>query len=225
MIAYAQQAKKALGQGFVSALAYLAYELGWDPSWLFTHVYLESGFNPAAQNPYAAGLFQWTKSTIAGLVKNGTWPAGWTREKILKAGWEKQLWLARAYLRPYASRVQEVGDIRLMGFFPAALGSPDSAVLFAEDGDTDFPGAFRSKKLTVAQQSAATYAANAASDRDKSGALTAGEVRAQGRRAMARGLGEKYGAQAPAGEGGGAGVILLLLALAIGGVGVAYALR
>jgi hypothetical protein len=215
MIAWAKMAENARpkrggpqnGPLFVRALADLATKLGWDPDWLFTHVRMESGFQTDAQNPTAAGLFQWTVPTINAQVRAGRWPAGVTREFIIGAPWPIQLALAEAYLRPIAHQVTSVGDLRLTQWgFPA--NAPRGAILFAADG--------RSAYLTP-ERSRAAYANNVHSDVNGDGLFTSDEVRDGAERFMAMGKNEKWSGN-PTTPAPGLGLLWGFIGLGLAGV-------
>ncbi len=102
----------------------VADRLGLKAEWLHSVVDKESSGRAGAVNPStgAAGIIQFLPSTAKRL--------GTTVEAIGRMTAEEQLPLVERYLKPYANRIKSLEDVHLAVFWPAAIGKPDSTVLF-----------------------------------------------------------------------------------------------
>lgn len=105
----------------------VAGNLGFDPTWLMAVMAFETGrtFSPNSQNPIsgATGLIQFMPRTAIGL--------GTTTAKLSRMTAVEQLDLVEAYYKPYKSRVSNLGDAYMAVLWPAAIGKPDSHVMWA----------------------------------------------------------------------------------------------
>lgn len=94
-------------------------KLGIDPAWLANVINFESGFNPAAKNPYssASGLIQFMEETANGL--------GTTTPAIRAMSARQQMPLVERYFWPYRGRMKSQEDVYMVVFYPKAVGKPD----------------------------------------------------------------------------------------------------
>ncbi len=126
-----------------------------DPDWLMACMAFESGesFSPNVVNGAgsgAVGLIQFMPATAKAL---------WTTTEALgKMTAEEQLDYVYKYFLPYAGRFRTLSDVYMAILWPAAIGRPDSAVLWSQDS-----------KPT-------TYRQNAGLDVDRDLTITKGEA-------------------------------------------------
>lgn len=137
---------------FRDRVRWIAQQLGFDPSWLMAAMYFESGgtFSSSITNPAsgAGGLIQFLERTANNL--------GTTLAIMLGMNPADQLNYVYKYLAPYAGRLKTPADLYMAILYPAAIGQPDSFVLF--------------RRGTLA------YTQNAALDLNKDGVITKGEA-------------------------------------------------
>lgn len=98
--------------------------LGIRPDWLMTVMYAESRLNHAAVNQIsgATGLIQFLPSTAAGL--------GTSTAALRAMTPVKQLDYVHSYLARYRGKMTNVYETYFAVFYPAAMGKPDSYILF-----------------------------------------------------------------------------------------------
>ena len=110
----------------------------------------ESGINPYAVNGSsgATGLIQFMPSTATGL--------GTSTAALLKMTPVEQLDWVYKYLQRFTGRLNKLSDVVVAVLWPAAVGQPDSYVLFS--------------------QGSSAYAGNSGLDTNKDGKVTIGEV-------------------------------------------------
>jgi len=93
----------------------------------------ESGesFSPSIRNPKstATGLIQFMEATAVGL--------GTTTAKLAKMTVIEQLNYVERYFKPYAKRLQNLGDLYMGIIWPVGIGKPDSYVMW-KSGDKQF---------------------------------------------------------------------------------------
>jgi hypothetical protein len=184
---------------FLSVVERIAHANGWDAPALMAVMDFETGgtFSPSVRNPgsSATGLIQFMEATAREL--------GTTTAALARMSQVEQL----AYVERYLQKRQRergplrgLGDLYMAVFWPAAVGRPDSAVLFS--------------------QGSAAYAANRALDANADGKVTRGEAVARvARRLKADTRGAVPHPVLMASAGGGVGTPLLLLACLIGAAG------
>lgn len=130
--------------------------LGINPNWLMAVMGFETGytFSPAARNPgsSATGLIQFLEAS-ARLV-------GTTTTQLARMTAVTQLDYVEKYFQPYASRINNLGDCYLAVLWPAAIGRPDSFIMWERD-----TGPYQRE-----------YAANSGLDIDRDGKITRGEA-------------------------------------------------
>lgn len=146
------------GQEFLNKLVKICTNLGLEPNFMLSTMYVESRFNPKAQNPKskASGLIQFMPSTAIGL--------GTTIDSILKLRAIDQLdWVEKYYssFKSLLPKIKEPAESYFVVFYPAAIGKPDNYVLGSEKSD-DYA------KLVASQ--------NGIYDLNKNGYITKGEV-------------------------------------------------
>lgn len=106
---------------------WIADELGLDPDDLMACMAWESGetFSPSVRNAAgsgATGLIQFMPSTAMSL--------GTSTSKLAKMTAEDQLNFVYKYFRPFAGRLNNLGDIYMAILWPKGVGKPDSYVLW-----------------------------------------------------------------------------------------------
>lgn len=145
-----------VAQDFRVKVREIGGRLGIDPNWLMAVMGFETGytFSPSVRNPgsTATGLIQFIESTARGL--------GTTTTALARMTAVRQLDFVEAYYQPYASRIRNLGDAYLAVLWPAAVGRPDSFVMWQRD----FP------------PYQAQYQANSGLDVNRDGSITRGEA-------------------------------------------------
>lgn len=101
---------------FAASIVAAADRLGLDPAWLANVINFESGFNPAAKNPYssATGLIQFMEPTAARL--------GTTTAVLRTLSAIDQMPFVERYFGFYKGRLKSQGDVYAAVFYPAAIG-------------------------------------------------------------------------------------------------------
>jgi hypothetical protein len=134
----------------------IAGRLSTDSNWLMAVMGFETGytFSPAARNPgsTATGLIQFIESTARGL--------GTSTAQLARMTAVRQLDYVEDYYRPYNGRIRNLGDAYLAVLWPAAVGRPDSYVMWERD-----TGPYQRE-----------YAANSGLDVNHDGVITRGEA-------------------------------------------------
>lgn len=109
-----------------NAAASVARAIGFPVDWLMACIAFETGetFNPAIVNKLsgATGLIQFMDRTAISL--------GTTTAALRAMTITEQLAWVRAYFEPYKGRLHTLEDVYMAILYPAAIGKPDSFVLF-----------------------------------------------------------------------------------------------
>ena len=110
-------------EAFLNKVVSISNQLGINPNWLMFVMYWESGLNPAIRNKYsgATGLIQFMPATATAL--------GTSVSALVNMSNVEQLDYVYKYYRPYAGHMNNLYDVYLVTFFPAALGKADNWVL------------------------------------------------------------------------------------------------
>lgn len=142
-----------------------------DPNWLMACIAFESGetFSASITNGAgsgATGLIQFMPATARGL--------GTTTEILASMSAYDQLDYVEQYFRPYAGRLNNLGDIYMAILWPAGIGKPDSWILW--DSETR----------------PTTYRQNAGLDLDSDGRIIRAEAVAKIREKLNKGLKSPY---------------------------------
>ena len=108
---------------FAGKVIEISKKLRIDPNWLMHVMYIESGLNHTAVNPYtgASGLIQFMPATAAEL--------GTTLDKLRSMSNVEQLDYVYKYLRRYRRKYKSYVDLYFAVFFPRAIGKPKNWVL------------------------------------------------------------------------------------------------
>jgi len=111
----------------------ICFDLGFDPSFLMAAMAFESGetFSPNVVNSSgsgAVGLIQFMPDTAKQL--------GATTAQLSAMTAEQQLDFVKAYFLPHSGKLQNIEDVYMAILFPAAIGKPDTFVLFDKDNKT-----------------------------------------------------------------------------------------
>jgi len=108
---------------FIAKLNEISFKLRAKADDLMTVFYAESRVNPQARNPKtrATGLIQFMPSTAIGLNT--------TVDKLYLMSNVEQLDYVYKYLKPFTGKLNNIYDLYLCVFFPAALGKSDNWVL------------------------------------------------------------------------------------------------
>ncbi|HLO51439.1 MAG TPA: transglycosylase SLT domain-containing protein [Kamptonema sp.] len=109
---------------FLNKTVAIARDLGANPNHLMAIMQFESGLKADEVNRFsgATGLIQFMPSTARGL--------GTSTSALLRMTEIEQLDYVRKYLLPYRGRLNTIGDFYASVLWPAAVGQPDSYVLF-----------------------------------------------------------------------------------------------
>lgn len=88
-------------------------------------------FSPSVRSPVssATGLIQFMEATAAGM--------GTTTAKLAKMTVIEQLDYVEKYFKPYAKRLQNLGDLYMAIIWPVGIAKPDSYVMW-QSGDKQF---------------------------------------------------------------------------------------
>lgn len=118
-------------------------------------------FSPSVRNPYsnATGLIQFMPSTARSL--------GTTVDELAKMTQAEQMNYVYRYFLPYKNRLNNLGDVYLAIFYPAAMNKPDDWV--------------------IAHKGTKVYSQNAGFDKANKGFITRGDTLAAVRDAYRRG--------------------------------------
>lgn len=143
---------------FRQHVVWISERLGCSPDDLMACIAWESGrtFSPSIKNMAgsgATGLIQFMPATALGL--------GTTVDELAKLSAEDQLYWVYQYFKPRNGKLKNLGDVYMAILWPAAIGKPDSHVLWAQD-----------TKPT-------TYRQNAGLDINKDKRITRGEALAK----------------------------------------------
>lgn len=134
----------------------ISQRLNINPNWLMAVMGFETGytFSPAARNPgsTATGLIQFLEASAR---RVGTSTAQLARMTAVT-----QLDYVEKYFEPYAARIKNLGDCYLAVLWPAAIGRPDSYIMWERDSG----------------EYMAEYAANSGLDVNRDGKITRGEA-------------------------------------------------
>jgi hypothetical protein len=170
-------------------LEHFAAGCGFDPDELATIISVESGWKPDARNSIrAGGLIGFLPGTLARLGWGGT------PEEFWRMSITEQLPYVFAFYRPWCNRIHRPGDLYVVTFWPAAVGTEDDAIIAAQGGPHEI----------VWQQNPGL--------RGSDGSITAGSVRAVVLRAMDRaGARPRYFPRAATSEGMQAAPALAIL--------------
>ncbi|MCK9802086.1 hypothetical protein M1B34_31615 [Pseudomonas sp. MAFF 302030] len=154
-------------QAFRVKVREIAGRLSTDPNWLMAVMGFETGytFSPAARNPgsTATGLIQFLESSARSL--------GTSTAQLARMSAVQQLDYVESYYKPYSGRIRNLGDAYLAVLWPAAVGRPDSYVMWERDN-----GPYQRE-----------YAANSGLDVNRNGVITRGEAVASANSSYMRG--------------------------------------
>lgn len=142
--------------------------LGIDPNWLMAVMGYETGytFDPSERNPRstATGLIQFLEGTAQEL--------GTTTARLSRMTAVEQLDFVEKYYQQYQGRIRNLGDAYLAVLWPAAIGKPDSYIMWQQS-----TGSYQ-----------AQYAANSGLDVNRDGNITRGEAVAAVNTSYQRGI-------------------------------------
>lgn len=152
---------------FKERVIWCADNLGCDVNYLMACMAWESGesFSPSIKNMAgsgATGLIQFMPSTAKGL--------GTTTAKLAKMTAEDQLRYVYHYFKPYAGKLNTLGDVYMAILWPKAVGKPDHYVLWDR------------------QKMPTTFRQNAGLDVNKDGLVTKAECVVKVTEKLAKGL-------------------------------------
>ena len=113
---------------FAEAVVGLAFDLGTDPEALMAVMEFESGFSTTIRNAAgsgATGLIQFMPSTARSL--------GTTTDELAKMSRAEQMVYVGKYFKQFGDRLRggSIDDVYMTVLYPAAVGKPDSYVLFS----------------------------------------------------------------------------------------------
>lgn len=118
----------SVSKSFKKKVIKISGGLGVDPSDLMAVMAFESArtFSSSVQNPTtkATGLIQFMPKTAKGL--------GTTTNKLKAMTPVRQLDYVEAYLKPFTGRVHDIFDLYMAVLWPAAIGKPNSHILFSK---------------------------------------------------------------------------------------------
>ena len=160
-----------VSQVFRDRVRWIGETLEVDPNYLMACMAWESGetFRSDIKNAAgsgATGLIQFMPSTARAL--------GTTVEKLARMSPEDQLNYVYKYFRPYAGRLNNLGDVYMAILWPKGVGKDDSYVLFD-----------RAKAPT-------TFRQNAGLDLNKNGQVTREECLIKIEQKLQKGLSKQY---------------------------------
>jgi hypothetical protein len=160
---------RCVSKRFRERLVATAADLQIEPNFLMACIAFETGrtFDPALRNASgsgAVGLIQFMPSTAQAL--------GTTTAKLARMSAPKQLDYVARYFAPSRGRLTTLADVYMAILWPAAVGKPDTFVLFDRQ-DPDHPR---------------RYVQNAGLDFDRNGVITKAEATARIARLLTEGL-------------------------------------
>lgn len=156
-----------VSQTFKERVLWIADNLGCDANHLMACMAWESAetFRPDIKNAAgsgATGLIQFMPRTARGL--------GTTTERLAKMTAEDQLRYVYEYFKPYAGRLNNLGDVYMAILWPNGVQKPDHYVLFNK------------------QKTPTTFRQNAGLDVNKDGLVTRAECLVKVNEKLAKGL-------------------------------------
>lgn len=152
---------------FKAKLIEVAQNIGVDPNFLISAMAFETGetFSPSIKNVSGAtGLIQFTTATATEL--------GTTTAELAFMTAEDQMDYVEKYFSPYANLLESIEDVYMAILWPAAIGKPNSWVLFSKPSPE--------------------YNRNAGLDTDKDGNVIKEEAAAMVRAKLRKGRGAGY---------------------------------
>ena len=152
---------------FKSKLIQIAQNIGVDPNFLISAMAFETGetFSPSIKNSTGAtGLIQFTPTTAVEL--------GTSTDELAAMTAEDQMDYVEKYFQPYRNMLETIEDLYMAILWPAAIGKPDSWVLFSKPS--------------------AEYGRNSGLDTDKDGHVTKEEAAAMVRAKLRKGRIARY---------------------------------
>ena len=153
---------------FKAKVIKISDNLGFDPNYLMAAMAFESGetFSASVKNAAsgATGLIQFMPSTATSLRTSTSALAAMTPED--------QLDYVEKYFAPYKNRLHSLEDVYVAILWPAAIGQPNSFVLFSKPS--------------------AAYNQNSGLDADNDGKVTKAEAAARVRDELVKGQGANY---------------------------------
>jgi hypothetical protein len=152
---------------FKAKLIQIAENIGVDPDYLISAMAFETGetFSPSIKNSNGAtGLIQFTHATAIEL--------GTTTDELAAMSAEDQMDFVEKYFNPYKNRLETIEDVYMAILWPAAIGKPNSWVLFSKPSPE--------------------YNRNSGLDADKDGNVTKEEAAATVRAKLRKGRGAGY---------------------------------
>ncbi len=118
-------------QAFRNKTRDIAGKLGIDANWLMAVMAFETGrsFSPSKRNPRssATGLIQFVEKTAKGL--------GTTTRELSRMSAVEQLDYVYKYYLPFKGKMKNLADAYMAVLWPAAVGKPDSHVLWTRDAN------------------------------------------------------------------------------------------
>lgn len=165
---------KKVSQQFKTTVIAIAHSLKMPAAgadWLMGCMAWESGetFSPSIKNMAgsgATGLIQFMPSTAVSL--------GTTVDKLASMTAEAQLEYVYAYFKPFAGRLNNLGDVYMAILWPAGVGKPDDYVLWSKEARPT------------------TYRQNAGLDVNKDGVITRAECIAKVQAKLDKGYQPEY---------------------------------
>lgn len=156
---------------FRRKLVSYAAQLGVNPNYLMAAMAFETGeaFRPDVVNGAgsgATGLIQFMPATALSL--------GTTTRDLAAMTAEQQLDFVYLYFRPYKGKLKTLSDVYMAILWPAAIGKPDSHVLWHRDSRPT------------------TYRQNMGLDVNRDGAITKGEAASKVQQKLDKGLGAGF---------------------------------
>jgi hypothetical protein len=149
---------------FKAKIVAIAGRLQCDPGYLMAAMAFETGtsFSPSIRNRQsgATGLIQFMPATARAL--------GTTTDALRAMDAVGQLDYVEKYFAPYVGKLHDIADVYMAILWPAAVGKPDSTVLFATPS--------------------AAYEQNAGLDADHDGRVTKAEASARVQAMLVQGL-------------------------------------
>lgn len=143
---------------FVDEVRSVATSLSIDPNWLLTIMQLESGIDPKATNKQggATGLIQFMPATAKAY--------GTTTDALRSMSDVKQLEYVRRFYARYSGKIDSVGTLYMLAFYPSM--------------------AFEPRETVIARKGEPVYDQNVVLDADKNGVLTVGDVKSKAENAL-----------------------------------------
>lgn len=133
-IIYIDKIPSNIRDKFRNKLIEICEDLDIVPDWLMVVIATESGFKTDAKNEYnCSGLIQFCPDKVGGFTKTIRGKE-YNLSNIRTMNHYQQLDLIYDYYYPYKNKINSIYDLKLVTFYPKAVGETDSYILGSHNG-------------------------------------------------------------------------------------------